>query len=315
MKTQLNFSKPNRYDYNSITRDIYLQNKENAMQNKNRNSTTDPIIQGNIKVARRPKVDNSKINYFKNTQEKKERNHIVSIPHEDHLIHDVQLINETQNKLPRKKLLEKVIINHAKDLYPKKRQIINKYHGLSNVGDLFHNYELYSKNNTNYNWKKNRRNLYNPKERKDLLDENPKNIKVYSSQKSLFDLDNEKKRLFPDTKIEKKKKKDNNSTKNHNTLKNYQTEYLKAFSNRIYKDGDFKLKIYHPKDNEFKANKDNIFGLFNSEINAKVPEQNLTKKVTNDNYSKFSNCAQQSLREHCNLLNKFNTESYLNGLT
>ena len=65
MKTQLNFSKPNKYDYNSITRDIYLQNKENAMQNKNRNSSTDPIIQGNIKVARRPKVDNSKINYFK----------------------------------------------------------------------------------------------------------------------------------------------------------------------------------------------------------------------------------------------------------
>ena len=30
MKTQLNFSKPNKYDYNSITRDIYLQNKENA---------------------------------------------------------------------------------------------------------------------------------------------------------------------------------------------------------------------------------------------------------------------------------------------
>ena len=315
MNTELKYSKPNNCDYTSMIRNIYLQNKENAIQNKKRNSSTDPIIQRNIKAAKRPKVDNSKINYFKNTQEKKERNHIVSIPHEDHLIHDVQLINETQNKLPRKKLLEKVIINHDKDLYPKKRQIINKYHGLSNVGDLFHNYELYSKNNTNYNWKKNRRNLYNPKERKDLLDENPKYIKVYSSQKNLFDLDNEKKRLFPDTKIEKKKKNVNNSTEHYHILKNYQTEYSKAFSNRINKEGDFNLKVYHPKDNEFKANKDNIFGLFNSEINAKVPEQNLTKKVINDNYSKFSNYAQKSLREHYNLLNKFNAESYLKGQT
>ena len=113
----------------------------------------------------------------------------------------------------------------------------------------------------------------------------------------------------------KQERKLNHSTENIHQLRNYQTEYLKAFSNRIYKDGDFKLKIYHPKDNEFKANKDNIFGLFNSEINAKVPEQNLTKKVTNDNYSKFSNYAQKSLREHYNLLNKFNAESYLKGQT
>lgn len=303
MNTQLNFSKPNNCDYSSLTRDIYLENKENAVHNKNRNSSTDPIIQRNIKVKRRPKEDNSKINYLKYTQEKKERNHIVSIPHEDHLIHDIELINETQNKLPQRKLLEKVIINHDKDLYPKKRQIINKYHGLSNVGNLFHNYEIYSKNNTNYDWKKTRRNLYNPKERKDLLDENPKFINVYASQKNLLDLDNEKKRLFPDAKIEKNKKNLNHSIENFHQLKNYQTEYLNAFSNRIYKDGKFNLKVYQPKDNEFKANKDNIYGLFKSEINAKVPEQNLTRKVTNDNFYKFSNCAQQSLREHYNLLN------------
>ncbi len=89
MNTQLNYSKPNNCDYTSMIRNINLQNKENAIQSKKRNSSTDPIIQRNIKVAKRPKVDNSKINYFKNTQEKKERNHIVSIPHGDHLIHDI----------------------------------------------------------------------------------------------------------------------------------------------------------------------------------------------------------------------------------
>ena len=303
MNAQLNYSKPNNCDYTSMIRNIYLQNKENAIQNKKRNSSTDPIIQRNIKVAKRPKVDNSKINYFKNTQEKKERNHIVSIPHGDHLIHDIQLINDTQNKLPKRTLLEKVIINHDKDLYPKKRQIINKYHGLSNVGNLFHNYEIYSKNNTNYDWKKTRRNLHNPKEREDLLHENPKFINIHSSQKNLLDLDKEKKRLFPDAKIETKERKLNHSTENIHQLRNYQTEYLKAFSNRKYKDGKFNLKVYQPKDNEFKANKDNIIGLFNSEIYAQVPEQNLTRKVTNDNFSKFSNYAHQSLREHYNLLN------------
>ena len=171
------------------------------------------------------------------------------------------------------------------------------------MGNLFHNYEIYSKNNTNYDWKKTRRNLHNPKEREDLLYENPKFINKYSSQKNLLDLDKETKRLFPDAKIETKERKLNHSTENIHQLKNYQTEYLKAFSNRIYKDGNFNLKVYQPKDNEFKAKKDNIIGLFNSEIYAQVPEQNLTRKVTNDNFSKFSNYAHQSLREHYNLLN------------
>ena len=73
MNTQLKYSKPNNCDYTSMIRNIYLQNKENAIQNKKRNSSTDPIIQRNIKAAKRPKVDNSKINYFKNTQEKKRK--------------------------------------------------------------------------------------------------------------------------------------------------------------------------------------------------------------------------------------------------
>ena len=302
MTTQLNYIKPNNCDYTSVTRDIYILNREKAKYNKKRNTSTDPIIQRNIKEIKKPKVDNSKINYFKNTQEKKERNHIVSIQPEDHLIHDRELINETQNKNPRRKLLEKEIINHNKDLFPKKRQIINKYHGLSNVGNLFHNYEKYSKNNSNYNWKKTRRNINNPKERDDLLDENPKLKQLHNSQKSIFEFDKETKRLFPDAKIERKIINKNNSI-DEKMLKNYQTEYLKAFSNRNYKNGNFTMNVYQPKDFQFKANKDNINGLFKSEVNAKIPEQNLTRKVTKDNFSQFSHYAQQALKEHYNLLN------------
>ena len=64
------------------------------------------------------------------------------------------------------------------------------------------------------------------------------------------------------------------------------------------------VKIYQPKDEKFKANKDNVNYIFNSIENKKIPEQKLTIKVTKDDFHKFAKISNKNYIERQKKLNQ-----------
>ena len=193
-------------EINKRTKNNYLNNCYEAYKNKMRSFSSDPFNQKfqddlnktSIKKTRRSLET---LNYIKNNQPKKELNHIVHIPLKTHLIQDKEIVNNSCYPYSYRKNLENIIIN--KNKINRKRHLIDKYHNLSQVGDLMRNYSNYSSNeNSVYEYSRTRRNIHNPFERKDLLDEVPykfrKNMSTKEIIKRILPLENEKKRLFPD---------------------------------------------------------------------------------------------------------------------
>ncbi len=323
-------------EINKNTKNNYLNNCYEAYKNKMRSFSSDPFNQKsqdnnkNITSIKKTRRNLATINYITNNQPKKELNHIVHIPLKTHLIHDKEIVNNSCFPYSYRKNLENIIIN--KNKINRKRHIIDKYHNLSQVGDLMRNYSNYSSNeNSFYEYSRTRRNIHNPIEQKDLLDEIPykfrKNMSTKEIIKRILPLENEKKRLFPDREnnFEQLKKKldciknDDNKenineqnlilNNNYNNNKVIKVNINKNLNNKNNKhkksnSSNLMVKIYQPKDANFKANKDNVNYIFNSKENKKIPEQKLTIKVTKDDFHKFAKISNINYIEHQKKLNQ-----------
>jgi len=321
-------------EINKRTKNNYLNNCYEAYKNKMRSFSSDPFNQKfqddlnktSIKKTRRSLET---LNYIKNNQPKKELNHIVHIPLKTHLIQDKEIVNNSCYPYSYRKNLENIIIN--KNKINRKRHLIDKYHNLSQVGDLMRNYSNYSSNeNSVYEYSRTRRNIHNPFERKDLLDEVPykfrKNMSTKEIIKRILPLENEKKRLFPDREnnfeqlknkleyLKNNENKENINEQNLNLNNNYNNnKVIKVNINKnLYNNNKHKksnssnliVKIYQPKDEKFKANKDNVNYIFNSIENKKIPEQKLTIKVTKDDFHKFAKISNKNYIERQKKLNQ-----------
>ena len=321
-------------EINKRTKNNYLNNCYEAYKNKMRSFSSDPFnqkFQDNLNKSSIKKTRRSleTLNYIKNNQPKKELNHIVHIPLKTHLIQDKEIVNNSCYPYSYRKNLENIIIN--KNKINRKRHLIDKYHNLSQVGDLMRNYSNYSSNeNSVYEYSRTRRNIHNPFERKDLLDEVPykfrKNMSTKEIIKRILPLENEKKRLFPDREnnfeqlknkleyLKNNENKENINEQNLNLNNNYNNnKVIKVNINKnLYNNNKHKksnssnliVKIYQPKDEKFKANKDNVNYIFNSIENKKIPEQKLTIKVTKDDFHKFAKISNKNYIERQKKLNQ-----------
>lgn len=88
----------------------------------------------------RPKIQNATIEYLKNTSEKEEKLRRKHIPIETHVFKNSNSkIDEIDQKGHRRKLLEKIVINHDKDDKPRCRKKFPQMEKPSNI--LFQNYQ------------------------------------------------------------------------------------------------------------------------------------------------------------------------------
>jgi len=321
----------NEIEFNNRTKENFLTARYEASQNRIRSFSSDPF---NLKkspvqnLKKTQKIKHVLLNI--NNQQKTERNHIKHIPLKTHLIHDKEIVNNSSFQYSYRKNLENIIIN--KNKINRKRHLIPKYHNLSQVGDLIRNYSNYSSNeNSFYEYNRTRRNIHNPIERFDLLDEVPfqfrKNMSTKEIIKRSLPLENEKKRLFPDgeNNFEKLKNKLDFIQKNESNKENINE--LNLIDNNVINNKFIKVNInknlgnkknkhkksgsinfidttYKQNDVKFKANKDNVNYVFNSVENKKIPEQKLTVKITKEDFNKFAKISNKNYIERQKRLNQ-----------